>query len=104
MGHQDSIFVFTSIFSPKDINKKVFHKWSHYNNELEEWQMTDNIGYLIRGGRNNGFRGYSYKTHILEGDWKVEVTTDQEIIIGVLYFSINLDEEENPQKLKTKYF
>lgn len=101
---QDTIFVFTSIFSPKAINKKVFHKWSHYDKKLEEWNMTDHIGYLIQGGRSNGYRAYTYKTNIVEGDWKVEVTTDEDIIIGVLYFTINLHDEERPQKLKTKYF
>lgn len=100
----DSVFVFTSIFSPNDIKKKVFHEWFHYDDQTEDWELTDKIGYTIQGGRNNGFRGYTYKTHLVEGEWKVEVVTEEELIIGVLNFKINLHDGERPKKLKTKYF
>jgi len=100
----DSVFVFTSIFSPKNLSKKVFHKWSHYNAQSKEWEMTDRIGYVINGGRSNGYRGYTYKTHLMEGDWKVEVITEEDLIIGVVDFNVNLHDGERTKKLKTEYF
>ena len=101
---KDSIFVFTSIFSPNHLKKKIFHNWSHYDTNTRSWLLTDRIGYSIEGGRIKGYRGYSYKANLKNGDWKVEVVTEENLIIGILNFSIQLGEIENPDDLKTKLF
>lgn len=84
----DKIFVFTSIFAPTDLNKKVYHQWKKYNSKTETLEMTDKIGFTITGGRKNGFRGYTFKQNITEGDWEVEVITEEGLIIGVVDFTL----------------
>lgn len=84
----DKIYIFTSIFAPTDLNKKVYHLWKRYNPKTDTWDVTDKIGFTVVGGRNRGFRGFSYKNNIAEGEWKVEVVTEEGLIIGVLDFRL----------------
>jgi hypothetical protein len=88
------IFVFTSIFAPTDLNKKVYHKWRKYNPSTEEWDLTDKIGFKISGGRRQGFRGYTFKQNISAGEWEVEVVTEDDLIIGVVDFTLTTEIKE----------
>ena len=82
------VYVFTSIFAPTELSKTVAHRWKWYNPNTEEWKVTDRIEYEITGGRDGGFRGYTYKSGVIEGRWEVEVITESEQIIGVVNFEI----------------
>jgi len=96
----DKIYVFTSIFAPTDLDKKIFHLWKKYNSKTKAWDVTDKIGFSIVGGRNNGFRGYTFKQNITEGEWKVEVITEEGLIIGIIDFNL-VDKEPKCRQLKT---
>ena len=82
------VYIFTSIFAPTDLKKKIYHQWKWYNPETEEWQNLDKIGFEITGGRDNGYRGYSYKNNVIDGEWKVEVITEEDLVLGVVDFNI----------------
>jgi hypothetical protein len=84
----NKVYVFTSIFAPTDLNKEVYHLWKKYNPNTGTWEETDKIGFTITGGRLNGYRGFTYKQNIIEGDWKVEVITEEGLIIGVVDFKL----------------
>ncbi len=91
----DKIYVFTSVFAPTDLNKKVYHQWNRYNPDKQEWEVTDKIRFTIVGGRNTGFRGYTYKQNIAEGQWKVEVLTEEGLIIGIVDFELTNKVQNN---------
>lgn len=97
------IYIFTSIFAPTQITQKVYHRWKRYNSTIEDWEITDNIGYEILGGRDNGYRGYTYKNNVTEGDWKVEVVNEDDLVLGVVDFTI-LEASKKPEKLITRKF
>ena len=103
LNHANKVFVFTSIFAPTDLNKKVYHQWKKYNPTADEWQLTDRIGFEITGGRRNGFRGYTFKQNISEGEWEVEVVTEDDLIIGVVDFTL-AHKTEDTIKTKIKVF
>jgi len=96
----DEIYVFTSIFAPTDLDKKIFHLWKKYNSKTKTWDVTDKIGFSIIGGRNNGFRGYTFKQNITEGEWEVEVITEEGLIIGIIDFNL-VDKEPKSRQLRT---
>jgi len=94
----EKVYVFTSVFAPTDLKKKVYHLWKKYNPITGVWETTDKISFTVIGGRDNGFRGYSYKSNVVDGSWKVEVITDEELVIGVVKFNIlskNYSEKRN---------
>jgi hypothetical protein len=98
---KDKIYVFTSIFAPTDLDVKVYHLWKKYNLKSENWDTTDKIGYEINGGRDGGYRGFTFKQNITEGDWKVEVITEEGLIIGVVNFKLINGQLEHHHKTKT---
>lgn len=100
----EKVFVYTSIFSPSNLNIKIYHRWNWLNPVTNKWQITDKIGYKVQGGREKGFRGYTNKSNISKGDWKVEVITEEEIIIGIISFSVEIVSNLDDRTLKTKQF
>ncbi|GGG56600.1 hypothetical protein GCM10010976_29320 [Bizionia arctica] len=100
----ENVYVFASIFAPTDIEKSIFHRWEWYNDETEEWEIVEDIGYEISGGRNGGFRGHTFKSNVKEGLWKVEVITEEELVIGVIDFEIIVNNSLNPVRVIDKKF
>jgi hypothetical protein len=98
------VYVFTSIFAPTDLKKKIYHQWKWYNIELETWENLDKIGFEITGGRDKGYRGYSYKTNVKDGEWKVEVITDEDLVLGVVDFNISTKKSLLKPILMTKMY
>mgnify|MGYP000191591535 CR=1 FL=1 len=98
------VYVFSSIFAPTDLKKSIFHRWRRYNDETKEWVTVEDIGYDITGGRDGGFRGYTYKTNVMPGEWEVQVLTEEEQVLGVIGFHINLRQDGEAPKLKTTKF
>ncbi|TLP79077.1 DUF2914 domain-containing protein [Maribacter sp. ACAM166] len=100
----ESVYIFSSIFAPTDLKKAIFHRWKWYNDSTEAWETTEDIGYDITGGRDGGFRGYTYKNNVKPGEWEVQVLTDEEHVLGVIKFKIIEQSDNTPKKLKTELF
>ncbi len=81
------VYCFTSVFAPRDIRVPVHHVWSQYSPALG-WHVTDRISYDISGGREDGYRGYTWKRTIWPGRWRVEVETDRGQILGRVDFTV----------------
>ncbi|PLX28075.1 hypothetical protein C0583_02485 [Candidatus Parcubacteria bacterium] len=84
----ERVYIFSAIFAPTRFKQKIYHKWQIYDEENNEWLERDRLGYSISGGRDGGYRGYTYKTNLELGKWRVDVITDDEKIIGRVKFEI----------------
>ena len=98
------VYVFTSVFAPTDLKKSIFHRWKRYNPETKSWEVTDKINFEVAGGRDRGFRGYTYKSNLREGQWKVDVITEEELVLGVVNFVIKNTSEPHKEGLVQKTF
>lgn len=98
------VYVFTSIFAPTDLKKKIYHQWKWFNSEVGIWESSDKIGFEITGGRDRGYRGYSFKENVKDGEWKVEVITDDNLVLGVVDFNIITDNSVVKTRLLTKKY
>jgi hypothetical protein len=83
----DRIYVYFRIFSPARFSDQVLMRWYH-REEGRGWALQDTIPIKIVGGREEGFRGYGFKSKYLPGEWKVQVETSDEREIGRIYFSV----------------
>lgn len=88
LREDDPVYVFTSVFAPTDLTTKVFHSWQYFDETLGEWVETDRLAYSIFGGRDGGYRGYSQKTNVIPGKWRVDIVTERNQIIGRERFDI----------------
>ncbi|SFN63842.1 DUF2914 domain-containing protein [Salegentibacter flavus] len=100
----ERVYVFTSVFAPTDIKKPIFHRWQWYNPETRSWEITEDIGFEVTGGRDRGFRGYTYKNNLTEGKWKVHIITKEELFLGVVDFVVKNTSEPNIKGIEKKSF
>ncbi len=84
----DTVFCFSSIFAPTDLKKKIFHHWYYRDPEKKKFIQTDRIGYRMVGGREDGYRGYTFKCHVRPGKWKVALKTDDNKTLGIVSFDV----------------
>lgn len=100
----ENVYIFTSIFAPTEIKKSIFHRWKWFNDNSGTWEIVEDIGYEITGGRNAGFRGYTFKNNIKPGLWKVDVITEEELVIGVVDFEIIMNTTLQPKRVVEREF
>ncbi|HLW14858.1 MAG TPA: DUF2914 domain-containing protein [Flavobacteriaceae bacterium] len=100
----ERVFIFTSIFAPTEIKKSIYHRWKWYDESTKKWAVSDRINYGIAGGRDGGFRGYTYKDNVTPGLWKVDVITEEGLILGVIDFEIISDPNLQPHKMVERRF
>lgn len=72
----ESAYVYTAIFAPTGLNATILHKWQRYDAYTKEWITEETIPFYIIGGRDGGYRGYSIKSDIDPGKWRVDVVTE----------------------------
>ena len=84
----DTVFCFASIFAPTKLDKNIIHHWQVYDEKQGKWLTTDRRSYRIVGGRDGGYRGYSYKKNMQPGEWRVDVETKEESLLGRITFEI----------------
>jgi hypothetical protein len=94
------VYCFTSVFAPADLKTQIFHHWQYYDQEQEHWVKKDRIGYSLTGGREGGYRGYTYKQTITPGEWRVDVETADEQLLGRIDFLI-VEGKKDSLELKT---
>ena len=99
---KESVFVFSSIFAPTDLEKSILHRWEWYNETIKEWEIVEDIGYDITGGRDGGYRGYTFKNSVKPGLWKVQVITEEELVLGVIDFEIVINPALRPKRMVQK--
>jgi len=85
----DRVYVFSSVFAPAKLNLDVVHHWQFFDPETRNWESRGRTSFTIFGGRDQGFRGYSWKSQTEVGRWRVRVETAQGQIIGQVNFRIN---------------
>jgi len=84
----DTVYAFAAVFAPTDLRTQVYQRWQVYDSTAQAWRDTDRIGYDVVGGRQNGYRGYTYKRHVRPGEWRVTVETADDRPIGRIRFQV----------------
>ena len=93
------VYCFSSVFAPSGLKTRLYHRWAYYDKK-QGWQTQSRIGFGLSGGRYNGFRGYTYKQNLAEGDWRVSVETENEKTIAVHSFSVKYVQAATPRVLQ----
>jgi hypothetical protein len=84
----DRAYCFTAVFAPTDLHTILFHQWQRYNEKRGEWVQTDRMSYAVAGGREGGYRGFTYKQALSPGDWRVDVENPEGQLLGRLAFRV----------------
>lgn len=83
----EPVFCFASVFAPDKFNLPVYHRWQNRDSE-GKWQTVSLLAYAISGGREEGFRGYTFTHRVTEGEWRCSVETERGVLIGRVDFTV----------------
>lgn len=99
----EPVYCVSSVFAPSGLHTRLYHKWQ-YKDPKRGWQTASRIGFALAGGREHGFRGYTYKQNMAAGDWRVAVETEDGRTVAVYYFSVVTPAETMPERLLRRDF
>ena len=60
----------------------MIHYSQWYDETKGEWVSQNRLVFDLRGGRKTGFRGYSQKSNIRAGKWRIDIETERGQVIG----------------------
>jgi hypothetical protein len=64
------------------LNTTIYHHWYHRLDNTKGFTHADKIPIKISGGREGGYRAYTFKQRLDPGDWRVDVETEDGRIVG----------------------
>ncbi|TSC67517.1 MAG: hypothetical protein G01um101472_394 [Parcubacteria group bacterium Gr01-1014_72] len=84
----EPLYAWSAIFAPTRFSEQIVHRWEYYDETRGAWETRSRIPLAIVGGRDGGYRTYSFKRDFSSGRWRVGVETTSGQIIGRIVFSI----------------
>lgn len=82
------VYCFTSVFVPPGISTTIRHRWERWDGETGAWVDAGLVPFRISGGREGGYRGYTYKSDVPAGEWRVTAESEGGAAIGIVEFSV----------------
>lgn len=83
------VYAYSAIFAPADLSTIIWHEWQYFDEERDIWIETARSSFIVTGGRSGGFRGYTWKSNLGEGKWRVSVETSRGQVLGRIGFRID---------------
>ena len=84
------LYAFSAVFAPEGLTTQIMHEWEWYDEAHAKWVTETVISFPIAGGRKNGYRGYSTKSNLREGRWRIDVETRDGRVISRVNFTVGL--------------
>ena len=91
----------SAVFAPLGVTAMLAHRWEKRENG--HWQLIYSNSFASTGGRERGFRGYSWVLSPAPGQWRLSVATQDGRTIGNLGFTV-VRGEPHSETLLTKDF
>lgn len=88
-----SVYVFSAVHAPSEMSLEVVHEWKKYDPQQNSWVIKTRLPYRMEGGREKGFRLYTYN-RVTPGLWQVNIETKGGQIIGRKSFRVVESNEE----------
>jgi len=82
------LYFYSAVFAPTRLDTTIGHDWQHYDDTAGKWVDLGKVSFPIYGGTDYGYRGWSEKTALSPGLWRVDVTTDRGQVLGRTRFEI----------------
>ncbi len=84
----DNMFCYASVFAPTKLAIDIYHKWEYYDDGQGKWMEHARLPYPIKGGRDDGFRGYTVIESVRAGEWRCTVETERGQALGREVFEV----------------
>lgn len=82
------IYLYSAIFAPPKLKATIVHEWQWFDESQGRWIKSNRSSFQLTGGREAGYRGYSWKTVLPEGRWRVSIENERGQVLGRVRFKI----------------
>lgn len=89
----EPLYVYSAVFAPNNISTTIVHNWRRFDPEASRWVSVSRIPYTVIGGTDQGYRGYTTKSSLAEGLWRVNIETNRGQVIGRVTFEVVYSDE-----------
>ncbi|MFW5853223.1 MAG: DUF2914 domain-containing protein [Patescibacteria group bacterium] len=96
-----TVYVFASVFAPTELETDIIHRWQ-YKDPKSGWQTISRVQFPMVGGRDGGYRGYSFSQRLFPGRFRVDVETVRGQVVGRINFKIVATDELPNMVVKIK--
>lgn len=83
----ERLYCVSAVFAPRGLDTRLYHRWQRYE-DGKGWVTWSRVGFGLSGGREGGYRGYTWKQNLAPGDWRVAVETENGRTVAVHRFDI----------------
>lgn len=87
VAENERLYGVAAIFAPLGVTAALEHRWE-YRQADGGWRLVYRNRFQSSGGREKGFRGYSWVVNPLPGEWRFIVGTQDGRTIGILPFTV----------------
>lgn len=84
----EKIYAYSAVFSPSSLNTTIIHEWQYFDTQSKKWETSSTVALPVIGGRERGFRTFSTNSDLKAGQWRVNVKTSTNEVIGRIRFTI----------------
>jgi hypothetical protein len=81
------LFVYSAVFAPRGLHARIVHEWQ-WQASGGAWATQQRVPVAISGGREEGFRLYTFKTAPKPGQWRVNILSEDGRAIGRVRFAV----------------
>jgi hypothetical protein len=89
------------VFAPVALKTTVYHHWYYRREKSQAFAHADKIALKISGGREGGYRAYTFKQGLDPGYWRVDVEAEDGRVIGRVAVKVEEQETYRPLSLTT---
>ncbi len=84
---RQKLYLFSTVIAPAGMDFNATHEWQKFDEKERAWRTVADIPFSVVGGREVGFRWYSYNT-VDPGYWRVNIKTERGQTIGRMNFYV----------------
>jgi hypothetical protein len=88
----ESAYYFAQMFAPRGFRHQISVRWEQWDPTTQAYVSRAVVPIGITGGREQGFRAYSFFTDITPGLWRAGVVTEDGRFVGRLSFRVIPDD------------
>lgn len=75
-------YCFSAIYAPAGLSLTLYHVWE-YRDTSGVWHSASRVPITLTGGRESGYRAYSYTTQLTHGTtWRCSAATERGAVVG----------------------
>lgn len=83
----ERLYCLAAVFAPQGLSTRLQHRWETLDSS-GQWRVSSQASFPLTGGRQGGFRGYSFKDNPAPGLWRVSLLSEGGRTLSVTEFQV----------------